>query len=176
MRKINKDNPLAGFNGDNFNNRCNNWSDFHEEHKEIFEESRSVILTNEQNKLCGYTEVYINEVTDCHIDHYKKKSMFPELTFEWGNLIVAIGDSRFGANHKDSKSGIQVNDYDNIFNPVVDNVENCFDYTTWGEVTPKTAISEVDNQKARKTIEVFNLNHNSLKDRRRNLINIIGSY
>lgn len=176
MRKINKSTPIPGFNGNNFNNSCNNWSDFHEDHKDIFEESRSVILTDEQNQLCGYTEIYINDLKDCHIDHYKKKSMFPELTFEWNNLIVATKDSNFGANYKDNKSGIQKNNYGNIFNPVIDNVENYFDYTTWGEVTPKTAISEVENQKAIKTIEVFNLNHNSLKDRRKNLISMIGSY
>ncbi len=176
MRKINKGTPIPGFNGNNFNNSCNNWSDFHEDHKDIFEESRSVILTDEQNQLCGYTEIYINDLKDCHIDHYKKKSMFPELTFEWNNLIVATKDSNFGANYKDNKSGIQKNNYGNIFNPVIDNVENYFDYTTWGEVTPKTAISEVENQKAIKTIEVFNLNHNSLKDRRKNLISMIGSY
>ncbi len=176
MRKINKRTPIPGFNGNNFNNSCNNWSDFHEDHKDIFEESRSVILTDEQNQLCGYTEIYINDLKDCHIDHYKKKSMFPELTFEWNNLIVATKDSNFGANYKDNKSGIQKNNYGNIFNPVIDNVENYFDYTTWGEVTPKTAISEVENQKAIKTIEVFNLNHNSLKDRRKNLISMIGSY
>jgi hypothetical protein len=29
MRKINKGNPIPGFNGNNFNNNCNNWSDFH---------------------------------------------------------------------------------------------------------------------------------------------------
>ena len=118
MRKINKDNPIVGFNGNNFNNSCNNWSDFHEDHKDIFEESRSVILTDEQNQLCGYTEIYINDLKDCHIDHYKKKSMFPELTFEWNNLIVATKDSNFGANYKDNKSGIQKNNYGNIFNPV----------------------------------------------------------
>lgn len=176
MRKINKRTPIPGFNGNNFNNSCNNWSDFHEDHKDIFEESRSVILTDEQNQLCGYTEIYINDLKDCHIDHYKKKSVFPELTFEWNNLIVATKDGNFGANYKDNKSGIQKNNYGNIFNPVIDNVENYFDYTTWGEVTPKTAISEVENQKAIKTIEVFNLNHNSLKDRRKNLISMIGSY
>ena len=175
MRKINKGNPISGFNGNNFNNSCTNWSDFHRDYKDIFEESRLLILTDEQNQLCGYTEIYIKELIYCHIDHYKKRSIFPELTFDWNNLIVANYDDNFGARYKDNKSGIQANDYNNIFNPVVDNVENYFDYTIWGEVIPKTAISEVDNQKAKKTIKVFNLNHNSLKDRRKNLISMISS-
>ena len=178
MRKINKGNPIPGFNGNNFNNNCNNWSDFHEDYKNIFEESRLVILTDEQNQLCGYTEIHINKLIDCHIDHYKKKNsaFFPELIFDWNNLIVATKDSDFGANYKDNKSDIQVNDYDNIFNPVIDNVENYFYYTFWGEITPKPEISGSEKEKVKKTIEVFNLNHNSLKDRRKNLIRKISCY
>ena len=176
MRKINKGNPIPGFNGNNFNNSCNNWSDFHRDHQDIFEESRFAILADEQNYFCGYTEIYIKELIGCHIDHYKKRSMFPELTFDWNNLIVAKNGGDFGANYKDNKSGIQVNDYDNIFNPVIDNVENYFDYTFWGEITPKPEISGSEKEKVNKTIEIFNLNHNSLKDRRKNLIRKISCY
>jgi len=178
MRKINKGNPIPGFNGNNFNSSCYNWSVFHEDHKDIFEESRLVILTDEQNQLCGYTEIYINELIDCHIDHYKKKNsaFFPELLFDWNNLIVATKDSVFGANYKDNKSGIQKNDYGNIFNPVIENVENYFYYNDWGEIEPKSEISDLEKDKVNKTIEVFHLNHNSLRNRRKNLIRMISCY
>ena len=176
MRKINKNTPLPNFNGADYNNSCRTWNDFHKNHKEIYEDARLQILTNEQNQLCGYTEIYINELENCHIDHYKKRSMFPQLTFEWNNLIVATKDSEFGANYKDNKSGIQANEYADIFNPVIDDVEDCFDYTTWGEVIPKSKIDEDKSQKAKNTIDVFNLNHNSLKQRRKNLIRMINSY
>ena len=102
--------------------------------------------------------------------------MFPQLTFEWNNLIAAINDSEFGAKFKDNKSGIRVNDYNRIFNPVIDEVESCFTYTTWGEVIPKKSISEGDYQKARRTIEIFNLNHNSLRNRRKSLVKIVNCY
>ena len=177
MRKINKGDHSPLF--DNFVTKYSptHWDEIHAEGdpKDAYQDTKLKILIDEQNQLCGYTEIYINEL-NCHIDHYKKRSVFPELTFDWNNLIVATYDDNFGARYKDNKSGIQANDYNNIFNPVVDNVENYFDYTTWGEVTPKTAISEVDNQKAIKTIEVFNLNHNSLKNRRKNLISMISCY
>lgn len=176
LRKINKSNLILGFNGNNFNNSCNNWSDFHKDYKDIYEESRLMILTDEQYKLCGYTEIYINDIEACHIDHYKKRNIFPQLTFDWNNLIVAKNGSDFGANYKDNKFSIRIDDYDNIFNPVIDNVENYFYYTLWGEVTPKTAISNIDNQKVNKTIKVFNLNHNSLKNRRKNLVRMISCY
>jgi len=178
MRKINKGNPISGFNGNNFNNSCNNWSDFHRDHQDIYERSRLVILTDEQNQLCGYTEIYINQLVDCHIDHYKKKNsaFFPQLVFDWNNLIVATYDDKFGARYKDNKSGIKVNDYNNIFSPVIDNVENYFYYNDWGEIEPKSGISDLEKDKVNKTIEVFHLNHNSLRNRRKNLIRMISCY
>lgn len=153
------------------------WDEIHVigDPKDAFEDTRFKILTDEQNQLCGYTEIYINDLTDCHIDHYKKRSLFSELTFEWNNLIAATKDSNFGAIYKDNKSGIQKDDYNNIFNPIIDNVEVHFYYTIWGEVLPKT-ISGVNNQKATNTIAIFNLNHNSLKNRRKSLIRMISDY
>ena len=176
MRKINKKAALLDFNGANFKGDCRSWAEFHENYKKIYEEARCKILVNEQNRLCGYTEIFISELKFCHIDHYKKRSISPELTFDWNNLIVATKFSEFGAGHKDQKCGIQKSDYNNIFNPVVDDIENYFYYTEWGEVVPKTTISEDEIEKAQKTINVFNLNHNSLKERRKNIIRMMGSY
>ena len=176
MRKINKKTPLSNFNGANFKVGCRTWDDFHKNHKQIYEKTRCQILMDEQNQLCGYTEIFINELKSCHIDHYKKRDISPELTFDWNNLIVATKDSAFGAGHKDQKYGIQKSDYDNIFNPVVDEIENYFYYTEWGEVIPKTTIPDDKNEKAQKTINVFNLNHNSLKARRKGLFKMVGSY
>ena len=176
MRKINKKTALPDFNGANFKGDCRTWAGFHEKYKQIYEETRFQILMDEQNQLCGYTEIFINELKSCHIDHYKKRDISPELTFDWNNLIVATKDSAFGAGHKDQKYGIQKSDYDNIFNPVVDDIENYFYYTKWGEVIPKPTISDEKNEKAQKTIKVFNLNHNSLKSRRKRLFKMVGSY
>lgn len=176
MRKINKGVHSTLF--DNFvtNNSPTIWDDIHTEGdpKDAYEETKLQILADEQSQLCGYTELPIKELRYCHIDHYRKRSMFPELIFDWNNLIVATNDDIFGARYKDAI--IENDDYNDIFNPVIDIVENYFNYTTWGEVTPKTAISNEDNQKVKKTIEVFNLNHKSLKDRRKNLVSIISCY
>lgn len=48
-------------------------------------------LETECHKKCMYCESKIAHVTFAHIEHYKpkKKSMFPELTFEWTNLGIA---------------------------------------------------------------------------------------
>lgn len=171
MRKINKQTPLANFNGNNYNNDCTLWScknchqiTFHNKYKDVYEEARLQILTDEQNQLCGYTEIYINELEECHIDHYKKREFFPELTFDWGNLIVATKDDDFGANFKDSNYKIQKKEYSEIYNPVVDDIP--FKYNQWGEIIE-------EDGKIKKTVEVFNLNYESLKRRRADIITII---
>ena len=176
MRKINKQTPLANFNGDNYNNDCSLWTckncnqiTFHNKYKDIYEETRLKILTDEQNQLCGYTEIYINELEECHIDHYKKREFFSELTFDWDNLIVATKDDDFGANFKDNKysrNGIQRSEYADIYNPVIDDI--LFEYDEFGAIIKK-------DEKIKKTVEVFNLNCESLKRRRADIISTIRS-
>jgi uncharacterized protein (TIGR02646 family) len=166
MRKINKQTPLENFNGDRYKD-CSDWSCFHDKYKDRYEEARLTILIDEQKCLCGYTEIYIDNEKNGHIDHFVKRSINQNLTFDWNNLIVATKDDDFGANFKDNKynsNGIQESEYNEIFNPVNDDVK--FKYTEWGEII-------TEEEKVRKTVEVFNLNHESLKRRRKNLITTI---
>lgn len=171
MRKINKTTPMPHFNGDNYNNDCRLWTcrncnniTFHNKYKKIYEETRLEILTDEQSQLCGYTEIYINELEECHIDHYKKREFFSELTFDWNNLIVATKDDDFGANFKDNSYKIQKEEYNEIYNPVWDDI--FFEYDQWGEIIEEEG-------KIQRTIEIFNLNCESLKRRRADIITTI---
>jgi len=176
MRKINKVTPIHNnFNGDNYNKDCKIWSckkctdiTFHNKYKNIYEDTRWQILIDEQKQLCGYTELYIENLEDSHIDHYKKREHFPNLTFEWDNLVVATKDKIFGANYKDSIYKIQKTEYSSIFNPVIDNVEEYFYYDEFGMIRE-------DKGKVEKTVEVFNLNHPLLKFKRKQLIDVIES-
>lgn len=180
MRKINKQTPMLDFNGSKFGNNCSNWDDFHKSHKDVYYKMREKILQNEQDNLEGYTELYVDEKNkdskDYHIDHYKKRDQNPLLTFEWNNLIFAVHDSSFGADYKDLKYKIKNHEYALIFNPVTDNVEDYFYYNYWGKIEPKENISLQDKGKVIKTIEVFNLNHDSLVERRKNLLKLIQDY
>ena len=40
---------------------------------------------------CAYCESKIKHVSDPHIEHYRPKSKFPDLTFAWDNLLLACG-------------------------------------------------------------------------------------
>jgi uncharacterized protein (TIGR02646 family) len=171
MRKINKLTPLPNFNGANYKNICNNWDCFHDKYEKIFQEARLQILLDEQNGLCGYTEIYINNEEESHIDHYKKKNsaFYPRLVFDWDNFIVATKDSEFGASFKDNKChgnnrGIQKTEYIEIYNPVTDNIK--FTYDEFGAIVEEEG-------KIKKTVEIFNLNCESLKIRRASIITTI---
>jgi uncharacterized protein (TIGR02646 family) len=172
MRKINKLTPLPYFNGDNYNIDCRIWGTinghitFHGKYPEIYQDTRLQILFDEQLLQCGYTEIYINNEEESHIDHYKKREHFPNLTFAWNNLIVATKDSKFGANYKDNTYKIRPHEYNLIFNPVIDNVEQYFYYDEFGMIRE-------DEGKVKKTVEIFNLNYDLLKFKRKQIIDLI---
>ncbi len=48
---------------------------------------------------CAYCESKITHVEYGHIEHYRPKSLFPDLTFEWTNLLLACGVCN-GGEHK----------------------------------------------------------------------------
>ncbi|NDV63736.1 hypothetical protein [Bacteroides sp. 224] len=89
--------------------------------------------------------------------------------FDWNNFVVDSRDTYYGACHKDKV----VNNpmiYNEIFDPVADDVENFFYYNGDGSIIPLYTLSDQDKQKVIKTVEVFNLNHRTLKNRRAELL------
>ena len=129
----------------------------------------------DQAHLCGYTEVPLPKEKDKdkvkvkrHIDHYIKKDFAPDLTFCWNNMIAAVKDDNFGADYKDKH--VKRTDYDkskccytDILNPVRDEFTGRFRFSADGTIEP----SDNKDIKAKKTIELFNLNEKSLKERRK---------
>jgi len=117
---------------------------------------RNHIKTTEQFNVDAYTQQKL--ITE-HIDHYKKRSLYPQLCFDYNNLFVANGNTLYGASYKDKK--IKVEDYDVIYNPALHMDKFEFDFD--GSISPK---DENDN-KALKTIEIFNLDNTVLEKKRR---------
>lgn len=178
MRKINKGEPIKEFT-DFLNSKPtpSNWDkDFHSlKNAGLSRKCREHILVFEQDCQSGYTEVPISLEDDSHIDHYRKKGIFKNLTFEWNNFVVDILDNNFGACYKD-KVVNNPNIYDQIFNPITDRVEDFITFQENGKIIPKSGIDENNKKKVLNTIKIFNLNHKSLKDRRFKLMKIIESY
>ena len=176
MRRLKKAPPIQAFTDCIHKSKPANWDEFSGGYRAISQEVRLHILCDEQDSLCGYTELPIEDLHKCHIDHFRKRSLFQRLTFDWNNFVVATMDDDFGAKYKDNKSGITKALYLSILNPVVDDTTQFFEYSEFGEIIPKQGMTTIDREKAEKTREVFNLNHAGLVSRRLTLIKMIESY
>ncbi|HZK94829.1 MAG TPA: retron system putative HNH endonuclease [Prolixibacteraceae bacterium] len=155
-----------------------NWSGLD---NEIRTRTREYILVNEQYNQCAYTELPLEyEKHNSHIEHLKRKdgAFFPEYIFEWSNLFVSCNSSDFGGKYKDEVylKGKTKLDNAHIINPALENPCDYFELTNWGELLIKENLGILEKQKADKTIQAFNLNHNSLKNRRKEVINSVNDY
>lgn len=172
MRKINKGIPFCDFTHYVEANHPTDWSQLP---GSISYAARCHILKNEQDGICGYTELCLSD-NDSHIDHYVKQSIDSSKIFIWDNLIVASVDEDFGAKYKDNGYKIKPNEYVDIFNPVVDHVELYCYFLVNGEIHPRNDILPSLFVKMQRTIEVFNLNHPSLTSRRANVVQNVHNY
>lgn len=133
--------------------------------------SRRYILENEQNRLCGYTEISLNEESNSyHIDHFEKREHNQNKIFDWNNLIVSTSDEDYGGKYKDNQYKIKSNGYGNIFNPVVEDMSQYLQYYEDGEIAAKEGIDPKIKQKVEETIKAFNLNHKTLTHKRKDLL------
>lgn len=143
------------------------WEEIHNEaNRHVYNDCLQQCI-EDQACLCGYTEVPLSK-DNRHIDHYIKRDFAPDLTFCWNNMIAAVKGSRFGADYKDKH--VKRNDYNkseccytDILNPVKDEFAGRFRFSADGTMEP----SDNKDIKAEKTIELFNLNEKSLKERRK---------
>ncbi len=170
MRKINKGEPLASFSSFVERRKPTKWEDLHDE-PNLSYDMRLYMLCNEQNCLCGYSEIPLKpEKESSHIDHFVKREHDQSKIFDWDNFIVSTIDEDFGAKYKDNEYKIKKEEYQQIFNPVNDNMADYVEYYGDGQIEPAKDIDESYKEKVQKTIEVFNLNFRSLKERRKNLL------
>lgn len=129
------------------------------------------ILLYEQDCLCGYSEIPLDaENTSSHIDHFVKRDYDQSKIFDWDNLVVSAIDEDYGGKYKDNTHKIKQNEYAQIFNPTKDNMDQYIEYLRDGRIAPRDGIQDAINDKILKTIEVFNLNCRSLKNRRKQLL------
>jgi uncharacterized protein (TIGR02646 family) len=149
-----------------------NWDEFTQQDHQGYLQCRQQ-ASAEQGLLCAYTELplYGKGIT-VHLDHYKKKSIYPNLTFEWNNIVCAVRDSRFGANHKDRMvNGANAETvYTSILNPMKDDAQSYFYYDIEGVMHPKLGLNAEQQALAQESIRYFNLNETMLVSRRRALI------
>ncbi|OAV69883.1 hypothetical protein Barb6XT_00221 [Bacteroidales bacterium Barb6XT] len=119
-------------------------------------------IWEEQKRCCAYTEVLLNLNKDnFHIDHYKTQNLYPQLTFDYSNLLVSCNSEKYGAKHKDKLiKGRE--EYENLINPVEESPSEYMEFTFTGHVEAVNSC-----RKGEETIRLFNLNEKSLVERRK---------
>lgn len=135
-------------------------------------------LLQQQYGLCCYTELNLTDFAleqhkGTHIEHERPKSMFPDRTFDYDNLLLCSlasedlkhfpGQQQFGGHFKGSNfvAGSFVSPHQ----------ANCRDYFIYssgsGEISPNLELPEDEQQKAQYTIDLLNLNAPFLKAERK---------
>ena len=168
MRRINKGVPFDDFVKYLDKHKPSKWEELN---GELRYNMRLHILLYEQDCLCGYSETPLDaENTSSHIDHFVKRDYDHSKIFDWDNLVVSAIDEDYGGKYKDNTYKIKQNEYAQIFNPTKDDMGQYIEYLRDGRIAPRDGIQDAINDKILKTIEVFNLNCRSLKNRRKQLL------
>lgn len=168
MRRINKGVPFDDFVEYLNKHKPSKWEELN---GELRYNMRLHILLYEQDCLCGYSEIPLDaENTSSHIDHFVKRDYDHSKIFDWDNLVVSAIDEDYGGKYKDNTYKIKQNEYAQIFNPTKDDMGQYIEYLRDGRIAPRDGIQDAINDKILKTIEVFNLNCRSLKNRRKQLL------
>jgi uncharacterized protein (TIGR02646 family) len=163
MKKIEKKEP-SFFTEFIHSEKPESWNDM----REIKYRIRQHMLRNEQNQQCAYTEIRINpDSTVSHIDHYLKQEWYKDSIFDYHNLFTSCNSEFFAAKHKDKR--IEIKDYNNLINPSIEDPADYFEYTMNGFIVAK----DPNNIKAETTIRLFNLNHRTLTERRKEKIHFL---
>lgn len=103
---------------------------------------------------CAYCESIISGVTTGHIEHFRPKSRFPFLTFEWTNLLLSCPKCN-DKTHKGDKFP-SVSAGGRLLDPTIDNPTAHFDFlydstTQQALIIPKTI-------RGNTTVSLFGLN------------------
>jgi len=118
-----------------------------------------------QKSYCAYCEAKLK--SDRHIDHFVARDYFgrdlangQKLIFEWSNLFGSCGLKDCCAHYKDDADNpYSIYDPTQLIKPDVDDPWNFLVFADSGFAEPREGLSASDYQRARLTINVFNLNH-----------------
>ena len=111
-------------------------------------------LEGMQGRRCAYCEASIDDL-GCHIEHFRRRRVFPTLTFEW-DLLMSCGKGDCCGHYKDSK-GWPYNP-DDLVNPTVDEPDDFFCFRESGVIDVRPN-DDLRARRARETIRVLNLDH-----------------
>jgi uncharacterized protein (TIGR02646 family) len=111
-------------------------------------------LETMQGRRCAYCEGDI-ETLGQHIEHFRRKSSHPALTFDWDNLFWSCDQTDSCGHFKDCGAGpYNVTD---LINPCCDDPDAFFIFQADGTISIRHGLSAADQHRARETLRVFSL-------------------
>jgi uncharacterized protein (TIGR02646 family) len=133
------------------------WRDFHPELSAVFA------------GICGYCE----EFCKGEVDHFRPKSRYPHLTYQWSNWILAC----HSCNHAKSERWPRGGYVDPCAKTAPAQPEPYFEFDTMtGEILPKSNLSSRRTKKAEQMIDDLKLNHFYHLKRRLQWLTVIDAY
>lgn len=134
------------------------------------------VLEADQMGLSGYTELILSKKKNIiHIDHFLKRDLFPQLTFDWCNLVIDDHNNGYGADYKDRRIK-NIGQNQNLINPIKEDPHDFFTYQESGRIIPLPNLSVNNRERAEFTINSFNLNNQYLVRKRLSLIKSVEDY
>lgn len=152
-----------------------NWNEFRDNDHQGYEACVCQALLEQMGE-CAYTGLWLGEGSKqkIHIDHFRKKGIYPTLTFEWNNLFAAAKELNCGADYKDGLIHGPLAHADGVYrtfwSPLQVGLDDAFWFQQDGKMVPSDNLSPDDKQKAQNTIDMFNLNDGDLVNRRGTII------
>ena len=149
-----------------FKHGLNTWDDVSNADKvEIW-----VALETIQGHRCAYCESDISG-RNKQIEHFRQKAShrYPQGTFEWANLFGSCTRKDSCGNHKDKCGEYH---HEDLIKPDEEDPELYLLFVVDGSISQRHGLTEKDNHRAKKTLEVFNLDYANgpLRQMRKNAI------
>lgn len=127
-----------------------------------------VALEAMQGTRCAYCETDTTEGKR-HIEHFRPLSQYPKQTFNWSNLFGSCERLDSCGTHKDAAKTAAYRP-DDVIKPDDEDPDVFFVFSQDGVITPRDGLSKADCYRAKKTIEVFNLNCSGLRQAREGVL------
>ena len=120
---------------------------------------------------CAYCEESLD--VERHIDHFRPKMRYRELTFAWTNLFLSCDSKDSCGHYKDGAGklgkGYGAAKYDprDLVDPCIEDPSEFLYFHSDGSVRQRRKLPAEKARRAAETLRVFNLNHTTLMKRRR---------
>ncbi len=128
-------------------------------------------LNELQHGKCAYCESELSSfATNPHVDHFRKRSQSPELTFRWDNLFCSCTTETHCGRYKDKQKDLE---QALLLKPDEDDPRVFLHFSIDGSVSPKLRLDDNMKRRAQETIRAFNLDSPKLRGARRSYLCVV---